>query len=181
MSRLDPILVAMALLLPAGAGAMETLPTARDDSVLGAFQAQCLREEPNYERLVQQAKALGMADLGDHVGPGLDGGTIDSHRFGGKLDDGPFALYASRVTSKAWLETSCGVSGSVKDAAHFRVGLVRTMALPPDVAPEDQSDGSAISIWRNVPLPGQRLILQTRTGKDGKGYVLMTITVRRAP
>lgn len=160
---------------------METLPTARDDSVLGAFQAQCLREEPDFERLVQQAKAVGMADLGDHVGPGPDGSTISSHRFGGKLDDGPFALYVNRLASKTANETSCGVSGSVEEAEHFRAGLVRTMALPTDVMPEEQSDGSAISIWRNVPLPGHRLILQTRTGKDGKGYVLMTITVRHTP
>ncbi len=175
------LLLAAAQGLPAsGAVALETLPTGRDDSVLGAFQSQCLREEPDYDRLETEAGTLGMADLGDHSAPAPDGGTAKSHRWGGKLPDGPFALYVSRLPTKGAVETSCGVSGMVPSAEHFREGLVHRMALPPLPVPTFDASGSAIYIWPAFPLPGNRLILQTRTGKHGEGFVLITVAVKRA-
>ena len=183
MKRIACLLLSLAaaLGLPAsGAAALETLPTARDDSVLGAFQSQCLREEPDYDRLATEAGTLGMADLGDHSAPEPDGATLKSHRWGGKLPDGPFALYVSRVPTKGAVETSCGVSGMVPSAEHFRDGLVHRMALPPLPAPTFDAGGSAIYVWPAFPLPGHRLILQTKTGKHGEGFVLVTVAVKRA-
>ncbi len=180
MNRLRLAMIVGVAMRLSPAAALETLPTARDDSVLGAFQAQCLREEPDYDRLEWQAGALGMANLGDHSAPWADGGTVKSHRWGGKLPDGPFALYLSSVSSKGAVETGCGVSGTVPDADHFRDGLVRTMALPPLPVPILDAAGGAVYVWPDFPMRGQRLILQTRTGKDGHGFVLVTIAVKRA-